>query len=101
MNLHIVIDGEAYPCYVTAGAMLRFKRESGREVTEMQGTFEDMLLYLYCCVKSASRRERKDFSYAFEDFADAVMVEDINRWNAALQAEAEAAEDDSEEKKSL
>lgn len=34
-NIEIVVNGKAYPCRQTMGALLRFKRETGKEVTEV------------------------------------------------------------------
>ena len=49
--------GKEYPCRQTMGAMLRFKRETGREVTDMTYGVSDLCTYLYCCVgrEAASR----------------------------------------------
>lgn len=34
-RIEVIINGVAYPCSPTMGAMLRFKQETGREITEM------------------------------------------------------------------
>ena len=41
----ISIHNREYPCRLTMGAMLEFKRRTGREVTEMQGT--DIALVIF------------------------------------------------------
>ena len=33
-KIEVTINGTAYPCRPTMGAMLRFKKETGKEVTE-------------------------------------------------------------------
>ena len=54
MAITITINGQAYPCRQTMGAMLRFRRETGREVTQMGAdALSDMAVYLWCCVRSA------------------------------------------------
>lgn len=49
----VTVAGKEYPCRQTMGAMLRFKRETGREVTDMTDGVSDLCTYLYCCVVSA------------------------------------------------
>ena len=52
-KIEIMINGKAYPCRQTMGAMLRFKKETGKEVTELGNSLSDMFAYLFCCVASA------------------------------------------------
>lgn len=66
------------------GAMLRFKQETGKEVTEIDpGSFTDLCTYLWCCVKSASKAEGKDFNLSLIDFADNVTPDDATAWAEA------------------
>lgn len=59
-GLKVTVAGKEYPCRQTMGAMLRFKRETGREVTDMTDGVSDLCTYLYCCVgrEAASRPAR-------------------------------------------
>ena len=41
-KIEIMINGKAYPCRQTMGAMLRFKKETGKEVTELGNSRSDM-----------------------------------------------------------
>ena len=82
--LTIVVNGKEYPCRVTMGAMLRFRRETGREVTEINGSLEDLCTYLWCCVCSACRRDGKDFDMSLMDFADALDPETLTAWANGL-----------------
>lgn len=67
------------------GAMLRFKKETGKEVTEIDtSSFTELCTYLWCCVVSASKREGKDFNLTLMDFADNVTSEDMERWGQTL-----------------
>ncbi len=105
-RLEITINGEAYPCSPTMGAMLRFKQEIGREITEINASsFTDLCTYLWCCVMSASKREGKPFGLTLMDFADAITPEDMAEWNNAITSEevddVEEEEDSEAEKKSL
>lgn len=103
-RIEITINGTAYPCSPTMGAMLRFKQETGREITEIDPTsFTDLCTYLWCCVASAAKREGKPFDLSLMEFADSINSDDLKKWNEAITAAAteatEAAE--TEEKKSL
>lgn len=83
-KVEITINGVAYPCRQTMGAMLRFKQETGKEVTEIDpGSFSDLCTYLWCCVKSASKADGKDFDLSLMDFADSVTSEDATEWAEA------------------
>ena len=70
--------------------MLRFKRETGKEVTEIEnGSISDLTAYLYCCIKSASKADGVDFDYSLEDFADALMPADLEKWTNSLMQDAD------------
>ena len=77
-KIEIKINGKAYPCKPTMGAMLRFKNETGKEVTEVDGGFSDLCTYLWCCVVSACSKEKIPFDLSLMDFADNVEPEDMN-----------------------
>ena len=47
-KIEITINGKAYPCRQTMGAMLRFKQETGKEVTELGNSFSDLCVFLWC-----------------------------------------------------
>lgn len=99
-KITIAINGEAYPCSPTMGAMLRFKQETGKEVTEMDGGFTDLCVYLWCCIVSACHREGKKFDMDLMTFADSIDPEAMAEWTNAMQPD-EAAGDPEDEKKSL
>lgn len=101
-RIEIEINGKAYPCSPTMGAMLRFKRETGREITEIEpNSFTDLCTYLWCCVKSASKREGIDFDMSLMDFADNIAPDDMAAWNDAISADSNGETDgDNGEKKS-
>ena len=89
-HIEITINGTAYPCSPTMGAMLRFKQETGREITEIDPTsFTDLCTYLWCCVESAAKREGKTFDLSLMEFADNLTPEDMTAWNTAITADAE------------
>ena len=81
----IQINGQDYPCRVTMGAMVRFKRESGKDVSELrQDDVSDLVLFLWCCVKSACNADNVDFAYSFVGFADALTPQDMIHFYAGM-----------------
>ena len=81
----ISIDGKAYPCKTTAGAMLRFKNLTAKDATKIDGkSFSDLVTLLYCCVSSACKREGVDFTYDLDTFADYLDLEEVTAWATDL-----------------
>ncbi len=100
-RIEISVNDKAYPCSPTMGAMLRFRQETGKEITEIDGgSFTDLCTYLWCCVVSASRREGKEFDMSLLDFADSLSPDDMAAWNAAISEEKSTDGDGDGEKKS-
>ena len=89
-KIEININGKAYPCRPTMGAMLRFKNETGREVTDIDGGFSDLCTYLWCCVVSACKKDNIPFDLSLMDFADSIEPADMEAWSRAIQAESGA-----------
>lgn len=83
------IDGKAYPCRQTMGAMLRFKKETGKEVTEINGSLSDLCAYLYCCTASACKKDGVKFDMDLMDFADSLTPDDLNQWTEAVNGTAD------------
>lgn len=99
-RIEITINGTAYPCSPTMGAMLRFKQETGREITEIDpSSFTDLCTYMWCCVASAAKREGKPFDMPLMDFADSITPEDMAEWNNAVTAEADSGASDEKKRK--
>lgn len=89
-----------FPCRQTMGAFLRFKRETGREATEMTNDLTDLLTFLYCCTASAAAADGMEFNFTLEEFADRISPDELSQWTAAMQTEAAEANDAEDEKKS-
>lgn len=100
-TITISIDGKEYPCRPTMGAMLRFKEQTGKDISEISGGVTDMATYLWCCIRSACKRDGVKFGMSLMDFADAVTQDDMSAWADALNAEAgvDVDEDNTEESK--
>ena len=70
----ITVDGKAYPTRASMGAMLRFTRETGKELSEAL-TFTDQITYLWCCVVSACSADGIEFGMDLLTFADHLDAE--------------------------
>ena len=87
----IEINGKQYPCRVTMGALLRFKRETGRDVSQTgQNDVEALVTLLWCCVVSASKADGVEFGMGLMDFADLLSPDTLARWSEAMEANGEA-----------
>ena len=73
----IKIKGQEYPCRVTMGAMVRFKRESGKDIREVK--------FVWCCVKSACNADGVEFDIAFDRFVDMLEPEDFTEFFGDVQ----------------
>lgn len=102
-KIEIEVNGKPFPCRPTMGAFLRFKRETGREVTEMgEGSFTDLCTLLWCCVVSASAHDGLKFGLSLMEFADSVSPEDVKAWADVAhgqKAGSDSAEGRQDEKK--
>lgn len=85
-KITVTVAGKEYPCYTTMGAMLRFKQETGREVTDIDGGLSDVVTYLWCCVCSACKREGIGFDMGLMDFADAVDQSEMEAWAGKMNS---------------
>lgn len=85
-KIEVTVNGVTYPCRPTMGAMLRFKKETGKEVTELTGdSLSDLCAYLYCCVASASAADGREFKMTLMEFADALDPDDMADWATQMQ----------------
>lgn len=90
----IKVGGKEFPCRLTMGAMLQFKRTVGKDVSQMDWKdVEELLMLMWCCVSSASRADNIEFPIDFPMFCDLVSPADIAKWNSTI---AEANEKKSE-----
>lgn len=77
----IKINGNEYPCRVTMGAMLRFKRETGRDVSTMNAEdVSDMIVFIWCCIVSACKADGVQFDMPLMDFADMLGPDSIREF---------------------
>lgn len=75
----IKVGDKEFPCRVTMGAMVRFKNESGKDVSKLEKTnISELVLFVYCCVKSACNADKVEFDYDFQSFADLMEPDAVN-----------------------
>lgn len=79
-KIEIKVNGKAYPCRQTMGAMLRFKQETGKEIDAIGNNVSLICTFLYCCVVSACKHDGIEFSMPLMDFADSISPADLNSW---------------------
>jgi hypothetical protein len=76
MKRRIIIKGKEYPCYMTMGAILRFRREAGYDIKDAKD-IADQVVLLWCVVKSACAADGVSFDMGLEDFADNLNPESL------------------------
>ena len=90
----IEVGGKEVPCRLTMGAMLQFKRETGRDVSQMdQSDLEDLLMLMWCCIACACRAEGYEYEVDFERFVCLVTPQDVAQWNQLMAADQEVKEE--------
>lgn len=93
-NLTLNVGGKEVPCRLTMGAMLLFKNNVGKDVSQMDGSdLEEMLRFMWCCITCACKADGVEFGIDFETFTCMVTPEDVNKWNTAISAENEKKKD--------
>lgn len=100
-EVKVIINGTSYPCRQTMGAMLRFNRETGKEVTDLKpDSITDLVTYLWCCITSACKHDGIDFDMTLMDFADCISDEDMAKWASTVFTAAEDKKGGGEKKAS-
>ena len=97
MEKTVTIGGREYPCYPTMGAMLRYKRLTGREVNE-GGGLSTSLEYMYCVVASACAAEGAELGMDCQQMCDRLSPGEFRRWTELMAAEGEGGDADAEKK---
>ena len=90
MEGKVKVGDREFPIRMNMGAMLRFKRLTGREVSElMNGDMEGMITLVYACTASACNADGVEFGYTLEDFADNLEPESFSEASKILADQAE------------
>ncbi|MBE6245594.1 MAG: hypothetical protein E7108_08770 [Bacteroidales bacterium] len=89
MGAKIKIRGKEYPCRQTMGALLRYKRETGQDISKLESSdASGMVIFLWCCVVSASKADGVEFNLSLEEFADSCELETLNSFTDQMAKEA-------------
>ena len=84
----ISINGKEYPCRITMGAMMRFKNETGKDVSKMDTTdVTEQVTLLWCCIVSASKADGVEFGIGLMDFADMLDSETLTGFYTSMEKE--------------
>ena len=95
----IKINGRSLPVRVTMGALLRFKRATGREVQQIGNDLEQVVTFMHCCVASACRADGIPFELDMETFADHLCTDDVNAFVQVMTGQTSAGEAEGGKKK--
>lgn len=102
-KISVIIEGKEYPCFITMGAFLDFKNETGREAQAVMGAGDltDILTWLWACTRSACRREGIEFGMSLVEFADRITPETLADWSLSVMEEnkEKATEEGAKKKK--
>jgi hypothetical protein len=83
----VKICGKEYPFRMTMGALMRFKRETGHDVSRMDATdLTENLVLIWCCILSACVVDNVVFEYSAQELADRLEPQDVAKLVEALSA---------------
>lgn len=97
----ITIDNKTYPCRLTMGAYLRYKRETGKDFTEDKVDNASVCTLMWCSAVSSTKHDlQMDFPLSLEEFADSIDPATAGLWfTNAMEGVTKATEEAVEEKK--
>lgn len=77
----VTIKNERYPAFLTMGAMLRYREETGEEVSTIKdGDMAKLVTWMWCAVRGACSRQKRDFDMTLTEFADNVSPKQVREW---------------------
>ena len=85
----ITVYGKEYPMRMTMGAMLRFKRETDRDVSEIGTDVGLMVIFLFCCVASACNADGVAFDLDVDKFADGLGMDMLNEFAETMREDVD------------
>ena len=96
-KIMIKVGGKEVPCRLTMGELLLFKRNMGKDISEMSESekldAEVLLMLMWCCIVCACKADGVEFDMDFELFTCNVTQDDVESWNEALGAVNEKKSD--------
>lgn len=93
--MRIRISGKEYPVRLTMGAMLRFKRETGKEVSEIGDSLSLLTVLVWCCLQSACAADGVECTLTLDEMADRLEPSEVTRFASEI-----SQTDDGSKKKS-
>ena len=85
----VVLYGKEYPNRVTMGAMIDFKRATGKDVNEIGPDMELLTIFMFCSVRSACSADDVAVDLNFERFAEGIDFSEFNRFQESVSAGGE------------
>jgi hypothetical protein len=98
-KINVIIDGKEYPIKMTMGALLRFKQDTGKEITDKNLTLSDNINLVYCSLVSACAHDKVGFDMSLMEFADCISMNDVNSVIEALFSDMPKSTGEDDEKK--
>lgn len=83
----ITVYGKEYPMRITMGAMRRFKRETGKDISQTGSDIDLLATFMWCCVASACNADGVPFDMDADKFADGLNLEDFNQFQESMAAD--------------
>ena len=69
---------------ITMGAMLRFKRMTGKDMEEIGNDVTLVVTFMYCCVTSACNADGVELSMDLDKFADGISLNDLTAFSESF-----------------
>lgn len=61
----------------TMGSMLRFKRLTGKDVSDIDGSVDDVMAFVFCAIESTCAADKVEFNLTLDEFADSLSPEEF------------------------
>lgn len=84
----IKVYGKEYPMRITMGAMRRFKRATGKDISQTGSDIDLLATFMWCCVASACNADGVPFDLDADKFADGLDLEDFNQFQESMSGDA-------------
>ena len=89
-HIKIYVNGkeEILPCRVTLGALLHFKEDTGKDISEIaKEDVLNLLKFVWYCVASACNADGISFDISFDRFADCLSPEGLAEFYGGIGTE--------------
>jgi hypothetical protein len=88
MIKQVKIQGKEYPFRVTMGALLRFKRLTGRDASTITDEdLEGLIALFYCCIASACNADGVEWPYSLTMFEDILTEDEVKEMTKLMARE--------------